>query len=273
MKYKPPPVLRLPEANRNIQIFLYGGKVYPDVDRTVSNGAVHVLSLPSFRWHKQATPPNFGRFMHSCNVIGNRQMVVVGGVVIEPGVSSDAFTVFGGSADPWEQGIGIFDMSELEWKASYNASAATYVTPDVVKIDIAENGPFPASWSDEVVENWFRSTGASSTEAAMSKSTKSSSSVDDATIAGGVMGAVVGTASIGVAVWYLLRRRRRQQQQLGFAHYERDIETSKTKIVEAEAANIRHEMDGSPQKTELPAVDKSPEAPGGLFELAAQEKM
>jgi hypothetical protein len=46
---------------------------------TLDNGAVHVLTLPAFRWFKQTSPTTFARYGHSCNVIGNRQMAVIGG--------------------------------------------------------------------------------------------------------------------------------------------------------------------------------------------------
>ena len=31
--------------------------------------------------------------------------------------------------DPWPQGLGIFDMSAMEWKANYDPEAKAYVSP------------------------------------------------------------------------------------------------------------------------------------------------
>lgn len=96
--------------------------------------------------------------MHSCNVVGNRQMAVIGGIVIQPGDSNSVFTVSGGTPDPWDQGIGIFDLSDMQWKNSYDASAASYVTPDVVKSYTAQNGEY-AKFGNSVVEAWFKHPG------------------------------------------------------------------------------------------------------------------
>lgn len=38
-----------------------------------------------------------------------------------------------GTADPWTQGIGVFDMTNLVWRDSYNASARPYTVPTIVK--------------------------------------------------------------------------------------------------------------------------------------------
>lgn len=35
--------------------------------------------------------------------------------------------------DPWDNGLGIFDLTKLEWRSSYNASAAEYDSPQIVK--------------------------------------------------------------------------------------------------------------------------------------------
>lgn len=82
-----------------LQIFLYGGDASGDAAASVEQGAVHVLTLPAFRWMKQSTPPNAGRTRHSCNLIGNRQMVVVGGlpITLEWGTSYIP-------PDPWSNG-------------------------------------------------------------------------------------------------------------------------------------------------------------------------
>ena len=61
-------------------------------------------------------------------------MIIIGGV--DP--SND--TIFSGSADsgsepvdPWPEGIGIFDMTALKFKDSYEANAKQYETPELIK--------------------------------------------------------------------------------------------------------------------------------------------
>lgn len=137
---------------------MFGGQVDGDVEKTVDLSAVYVLSLPSFNWRKVADP-TYGRTFHSCNVGGNRQMISVGGVVFDRSTSSDAFAVIGGTADPWDNGFGVFDMVDLEWKSSFDPSADTYVTPGVVKQNIQQNGFYPSAWTDNTVEKWFTKPG------------------------------------------------------------------------------------------------------------------
>ena len=76
-------------------------------------------------------------------------MMVVGGRILGSAGESEEMT------DPWKQGIGIFDMSAFAWSDSYNASAATYVTPNVVKTYYQQSSRYPSSWVDSDVQGWF----------------------------------------------------------------------------------------------------------------------
>lgn len=142
------------------EIFLFGGTYGGDVDTTVDLSAIHVVSVPSFTWRKVASP-TYGRFFHSCNVGGNRQMIIVGGVVFDRSTSPDAFSVVGGRADPWDNGFGVFDMTELEWKSEFDPSAGPYVTAESIKQDIQQNGFYPSDWTDSTVKKWFTKPGQS----------------------------------------------------------------------------------------------------------------
>lgn len=144
-------------ADRDPKIFMYGGFYEPLPSTTVEHGAVYVLSLPSFNWQKQDGMPDYGRYQHSCNVVGNRQMVVVGGQVVLRDELSESDTL-SQSPDPWPKGIGIFDLSRMAWQSSYDASAEPYVTPDMVKAYTSKHR-FPAQWSSPTVEKWFLKSG------------------------------------------------------------------------------------------------------------------
>lgn len=87
--------------NGTYEIFMYGGQVPYDMERTVDLGAVWVLSLPAFHWERQPDPLRFGRFMHSCQVIG-RQMISTGGIVVTSNIPEDDWysDYFGGALDP-----------------------------------------------------------------------------------------------------------------------------------------------------------------------------
>ena len=67
------------------------------------------------------------RASHTCNVVGKRQMISVGGRL--PSSRSH----IGQESDPWSSGIGIFDMTLLRWQDHYDAGAEKYDSPDLVK--------------------------------------------------------------------------------------------------------------------------------------------
>ena len=79
-------------------------------------------------WFQVPYNSAFPRMDHTCEVIGKRQMIVVGGI-IAPFDSSKTWH----DPDPFAQGLGIFDMTDLTWMSSYDANAAPYVTPEIVK--------------------------------------------------------------------------------------------------------------------------------------------
>ena len=193
------------------QIFLYGqaNYWYAATDSSIADSVVYVLSLPSFHWTKQDAVATVARNRHTCNVIGGRQMVIVGGVV---GIVGQLFT-----ADPWDNGIGIFDMSAFEWTDSYNPNALPYVTPQVVK-DYAKTHPHPSAWADSTVEAWFTKaskyiyplhvTATGLTAIAQTPSPPNGSSNTGA-IAGGVVGGVAALAILAGVIFFVRRKRRR----------------------------------------------------------------
>lgn len=83
-----------------------------------SNGKI-VLTLPAFQWLKVDSSHLSARVGHTCHVVGNSQLLSIGGV--------DA-----AQTDPWStvdhafQGLGTFDLNNWNWTKSYNASAPKY---------------------------------------------------------------------------------------------------------------------------------------------------
>ena len=102
-------------------------------------------------------------------------MVSIGGLVtdISLEVTSDALisNTNNNLPDPWLQGIGIFDLTAMEWKEEYDPAAAPYVTPDAVKAFYQRNGRGPASWSNGVVQAWFTETTSNHTDPSSTPST------------------------------------------------------------------------------------------------------
>ena len=142
-----------------MQIFFYGGSVIPagtaattDQQSNIDLAEVSILSLPSFSWHKTSLSPTESRAKHSCNLAGKRQMIVVGGTTANVGNNNLP-------KDPWNQGLGVFDLTDLTWKDSYDPSADTYQTPNIVKQYISANGQYPSTWDSPTVESWFSDKG------------------------------------------------------------------------------------------------------------------
>ena len=131
----------------------------------VALATVFVLTLPGFHWQKANPTSDFVRTSHSCN-IKNGQMIVVGGTVQTVAdantvnAESEAQGTYLSSVDPWPQGLGVFDLSDMAWAGSYNASAGPYITPAIVKDYYAANARYPDSLlKDATLRDWFKVSG------------------------------------------------------------------------------------------------------------------
>ena len=140
--------------NGTYEIFIYGGTIPGQTKSSTANirdlDQIFVLSLPSFQWYQADYPPVNARFEHSCNVIGQRQMLIVGGAS-----SKVSWDFNGNNTDPWTKGLNIFDMSAMAWSDGYNANAEAYVTSDMVNAGIQKNGKYPTTWNDPSVKALF----------------------------------------------------------------------------------------------------------------------
>ena len=121
------------------EIFVYGGhnddlfnagSTSPSASELNAQGifnAVYVLSLPGFVWFKSndtSAEPGSG---HTCELSGS-QMISIGGINPAQGLDDGL-----GSTDPWPQGLGIFDLVELDWKNAYNATSAPYMVSPAIE--------------------------------------------------------------------------------------------------------------------------------------------
>jgi hypothetical protein len=93
-----------------------------------SLSSVYVLSLPAFTWVKAQRPSSTRRAFHTCELVGKRQMAIIGGV--DPATLQSET---GRWKDPWTNGINIFDVSSLSWSSSYDASAKDYEPAEALK--------------------------------------------------------------------------------------------------------------------------------------------
>ncbi|KAK8165499.1 hypothetical protein BKA80DRAFT_342611 [Phyllosticta citrichinensis] len=188
------------------EIFLYGGW---DASLQIAYHDIYILSLPAFRWFRiSSETTGTPRSHHTCHTFAS-QMVVVGGVDFSLGIPGDWK-----DPDPWDNGLGVFDLNDLEWKTSYNASAAAYETPQVVKDwynrgQVLKSGAANVSWDSDGVQSLFSSALTDSSGSDNSTgSTSQRSSNHAGAIAGGVVGGVAAVALLAGLAVFMLRRRR-----------------------------------------------------------------
>lgn len=186
-------------------IFISGGE---NVQRDGSRyDDAYILSLPGFFWKKVPDMPSGSRANHACVAVKNTQVLSIGGI----GSGGDW-----GSKDPAPQGLMVFDMTTLKWKAEYDAlDDAPYESTDGIKEWYKNGSMANVQWSSTEVQKLFVAGDASSPSPAASGSSipGAGSSTGNGTstgaIVGGVVGGVAGLALIIAAVWLLLRSKRR----------------------------------------------------------------
>lgn len=219
-------------TEESYEIFLYGGTnshLGPDA---VPFDEIFILTLPAFTWMKVDYPPQHPRGGHSCNAVGGSQIISIGGFDANPeffiNVSYDDIdrSILNTSADPFAQGLGIFDLTTLTWADHYTANAPPYTQSDMVKEYYRNNPPDGTQFSSPALRDIFRTThftpiSTTSTNSSTTNSTSSSpasptstppSSTNKGAIAGGVVGGVAALAAITGIIIYL---RRRRSQNLG----------------------------------------------------------
>ena len=112
---------------------------------------VYVLSLPSFVWFKANYTPSDPREGHTCHVVGNRQMLSIGG--LNPSAIDHKAAI--NETDPFWQGIKVFDLTAMQWTNYFNATAAPYLAPSVVTAYYAAGSRYPSTWSNDDLEDLF----------------------------------------------------------------------------------------------------------------------
>lgn len=262
---------------------MYGGSANPNITGNITTAQIsqfnafdeiYVLSLPAFAWFKADYTAMQSRHKHTCEVFG-RQMLSIGGY------STTDNNLGYPSTDRFFQGLGIFDLTAMQWSDSYDANAEPYQTPDVVKAWYRENGTSPAKWDDPALEGFFQK--ASTTNPGSSAGTTSetpsptsptpseaaslnSHSSHAGAIAGGVVGGVAAVCLLAGLIFWLLRlKRRRDGDRLGYAP-PKEQSRLELPVATAEKNRVPHElpenyrpleMDGSQPIMELEGTGKS----------------
>ncbi|KAK8067105.1 Kelch repeat-containing protein [Apiospora hydei] len=193
--------------NGTYEIFIYGSMTRASLDE------IHVLSLPGFVIFKSpssGTPRND----HACCRRLPRGL---------------GFPKSELDSDPWKQGLGVFDLTDMVWKSQYNADARPYDTPKMIQDWYAQGGNDLVSWASEEVKALFRSdankaanpgggtsdipgSGSGSSPDNPSATAPTSTHSQAGAIAGGAVGGVAGIVLIAALTVLVLRRRRRARQ-------------------------------------------------------------
>ena len=219
--------------------YMFGGATNDTFDTTNWNDAayrdIYVLSLPAFAWDKAQKPSEIRRRALTCQVIGNRQMLLIGGSFF---ANDDKTRV-----DPWPNGMAVFDLVNLEWTdGRYDRSAEKYKRPSIVQDVYQQSAPV---WDDPALAGIFpfrQSLTAPSNTSNITTSqptnvpsptpeTKKSKSNHTGAIAGGVVGGIAAIILVAGCAYFLRRRSKkaREEQPPGFT--EGRLEQKSSEIV------------------------------------------
>ena len=233
--------------------FIYGGA--PDWSTPVSQSladdfrSVYILTVPAFQWLEVPNKSPTRRLGHTCSVIGKRQMISIGGTQ-EPEQMK---------WDPWTKGLGIFDMTTLNWTNAYDAAAPAYEQPSLVSQFYANGSRYPITWGDPELQSIFKTTNGTNISSGNSSSnsnsnsnsnsgghnpvttTNGTTSGNDSSVVGGVIGGIAALAIVGSLCWRLHRYREKEKQGL-----------QSQNPAELQATCRIFELASSPQVHELP---------------------
>ena len=220
-----------PSTNGTYEIFVYAGDNGNLGTSSVPFDTVNILSLPAFNWFSVAYNPQNPRSGHTCEAVGGSLIVIVGGIDSNPKQPTGSFqniieSTFA-TADPFAQGLAIFDLRKLDFLAEYTVGGRTVYEPNEVITQFYTRESYGGNLVEGVAQlmketHFPPSTSSNSTVSNSSSTSPSSSSSSNGphtnhagAIAGGIIGGLLGIALITVFVlWLLKRRRRRTQAQL-----------------------------------------------------------
>ncbi|KAF6236380.1 hypothetical protein HO173_005471 [Letharia columbiana] len=243
--------------NSTYEIFLYGGQVGSNIydnssaSQSINAGLdeVYVLSLPSFVWFKANYTSSDPRMFHTCNIVGNRQMLSIGG--LNPSAASWSAAI--NDTDLFWEGVKVFDLTALQWTNHYNVTAAPYLAPSPVAAHYAAGVRYPSTWSSKNLESLFLNP-TSNTSTPVEPSASASPQLETpkkrnrtAAGVGGAVGGVAALAFLGLSVYLLARKRanenRRERGESKLRPTYKDGEPGSIKNASEAGLGTPHEVD------------------------------
>lgn len=201
---------------------------------------VYILSIPAFQWFQANYPPAHSRAIHTCHSTKTNQMIIIGGV--DP---THDITWVGDAdwedepRDPWAEGIGVFDMTALKFKDSYEANTKPYEPPEMIQsfyndksvkvpesdsiletLILCRSKQYPATWTSsavrELFQKGFKSNQApNTTDSQVPKPINSSTApphISSAVIAGLVASGLVASGLLCAIAIFIVRKRTRKSE-------------------------------------------------------------
>ncbi|KAL8289172.1 hypothetical protein RB597_000990 [Gaeumannomyces tritici] len=195
-----------PHGRNSTEVYVFGGDVAGSSPGPA--GDLYVLSLPAMNWwrvlHGQA-----GLSGHACEVVGRRQLVVLGG----QGRNGTAAA----AAPSANMGIRIFDMGTQNFVQDYSPAGDPYESPSYIKTWYSDGNLDRVNWNNDRVKATMLQIPDSSNNSDPAKDTAKDTTKEPgnntAAIVGGAVGGAVALLLTGVAAWLLARRRRRNRSR------------------------------------------------------------
>lgn len=214
--------------------------------------------LQSDTHYMQVFKGTANRVGHTCHIVGNRQMITVGGI------ASANKTV---TCDWESMGVAILDLTLMSWGSIFDSNAAPYQVNTMIS-DVIGGGPngnatklLPeGGWTSTGLANLFTGT-TNQTEPYSppgSPPMKSGSDNSRATTIGAIVGGVVaGVVLIGLLIWGITTKRFRRpghtKKTNGQPRFEKpelqstpETSSARPAAVASEAPAITSEVSGTP---------------------------
>lgn len=125
-----------PSTSHTYEILVYAGYYGELGSAAIPYDSAFVLTIPGFYWVKANYTPANPRHGLSCNLVGNSQVLITGGVdTLQRNISNtedDYHSAFD-TPDPFTGGLAIFDLSRLMWASSYTAMQEPYMAAPQIR--------------------------------------------------------------------------------------------------------------------------------------------
>ncbi|MCJ1469011.1 hypothetical protein MMC07_007643 [Pseudocyphellaria aurata] len=233
--------------NGTYEIFMYAGWGGSLGVSAIPFDEIYILTLPAFNWIKVDYPPQHPRHALTCNAVGGSQILTIGGLDTNSKHTIDTLVYispFDTSADPFAQGLAIFDMTTLKFANQYTAKASPYVQSDLVRnyyetrpatkfdspglaklLDIthfsntttssatkSSSPPSPTDSSNTSTPPGPTDSSNASTPPGPTDSSNASKGTPAGAIAGGIVGGVAVLALLGASIFFVRRKRRKSRE-------------------------------------------------------------